>query len=85
MDERVMASVERAAAAAGLTARRLPSGAIHDALHLAEVCPASMIFVPSIGGKSHCPVEDTDPQQLVQGCEVLARTLADLAGAVTAE
>ena len=58
----------------------MPSGAIHDALHLAEACPSTMIFVPSIGGKSHCPTEATDPQHLMQGCEVLAHTLAILAG-----
>jgi N-carbamoyl-L-amino-acid hydrolase len=79
MHARAIDAVERAAAAAGLRSRRMPSGAIHDALHMAEVCPATMIFVPSIGGKSHCPVEDTAPKHLVQGCEVLARTLVELA------
>ncbi|HEX4460502.1 MAG TPA: M20/M25/M40 family metallo-hydrolase, partial [Polyangia bacterium] len=58
---------------------RMPSGAIHDALHVAEVAPASMIFVPSIGGKSHCPTEATDTRDLVRGVDVLARTLAILA------
>jgi allantoate deiminase len=81
MHELAMSAVERAAHAAGLSSRRMPSGAIHDALHMAEICPTSMIFVPSIGGKSHCPVEDTDPQELAQGCEVLAHALLELAGA----
>jgi N-carbamoyl-L-amino-acid hydrolase len=79
MHERVIAAVERAAEAAGLASQRMPSGAIHDALHMAEACPASMIFVPSIGGRSHCPTEDTDPSHLRQGCEVLARLLVYLA------
>jgi allantoate deiminase len=79
MHERAISAVERGAAAAGLKSRRMPSGAIHDALHVAEVAPASMIFVPSIGGKSHCPTEATAPRHLVQGVEVLARTLALLA------
>ncbi|HZS36324.1 MAG TPA: Zn-dependent hydrolase [Polyangia bacterium] len=79
MAERPMRAAERAAEAAGLQSRRMPSGAIHDALHMAELCPSTMIFVPSIGGKSHCPVEDTDPRHLAQGCEVLARALALLA------
>ena len=38
-----------------------------------------MIFVPSQGGRSHCPDEATAPEQLVRGCEVLAHTLLDLA------
>ena len=79
MHELAISAVERAAAAAGLTSRRMPSGAIHDALHVAEVAPASMIFVPSIGGKSHCPTEATDTRDLVRGVDVLARTLAILA------
>lgn len=81
MHELAIAAVERAAADAGLRSRRMPSGAIHDALHMAEIAPASMIFVPSIGGKSHCPTEATDPGHLAQGVEVLARTLAILADA----
>jgi allantoate deiminase len=79
MHEPVISAVERGAAGAGLKSRRMPSGAIHDALHVAEIAPASMIFVPSIGGKSHCPTEATAPRHLVQGVEVLARTLAILA------
>jgi hydantoinase/carbamoylase family amidase len=82
MDERAIAGVERAARAAGLASRRMPSGAIHDALHMAEVCPTSMIFVPSIGGRSHCPTEDTEPRHLVLGCEVLARFLVEFANFV---
>jgi N-carbamoyl-L-amino-acid hydrolase len=79
MHERCIAAVERAAVAVGLGVRRMTSGAIHDALHVAEIAPASMIFVPSIGGKSHCPTEATEPGHLVQGVEVLAWTLAMLA------
>jgi allantoate deiminase len=79
MHELAISAVERAAAEAQLGCKRMLSGAIHDALHMAETCPASMIFVPSIGGKSHCPTEATDPRHLVQGVEVLARTLALLA------
>ena len=79
MHELAIAAVERAASASGLRSRRMPSGAIHDALHMAEIAPSSMIFVPSIGGKSHCPTEATEPRHLTQGVEVLARTLAILA------
>ncbi len=80
MSEAPMRAVEQAAAECRLAARRMPSGAIHDALHMGDCCPSTMIFVPSIGGKSHCPTEDTAPEHLVQGCRVLAHTLAILAG-----
>jgi hydantoinase/carbamoylase family amidase len=79
MSEAPMRAVEQAAAECELSSRRMLSGAIHDALHMADCCPSTMIFVPSIGGKSHCPTEDTAPQQLADGCRVLAHTLAILA------
>jgi N-carbamoyl-L-amino-acid hydrolase len=39
-----------------------------------------MIFVPSKGGKSHCPDEETEPADLVAGANVLLHTLLALAG-----
>jgi hydantoinase/carbamoylase family amidase len=78
LDERVIGAVERAAAAAGLRSLRMPSGAIHDALHMATYCPSGMIFIPSDGGKSHCPEERSSLDDMVRGVEVLARTLAEL-------
>jgi N-carbamoyl-L-amino-acid hydrolase len=79
MHERVIAAVERAAGTLGLSSRRMSSGAIHDALHMAELCPSGMIFVPSRGGRSHCPEEETDPRDLCDGTRVLAHTLLELA------
>jgi len=79
LDERCVAAVERAAAAAGLASHRMVSGAIHDALHVANCAAAGMIFIPSKGGKSHCPEEESSLADMLLGCEVLARTLVDLA------
>jgi len=78
LDERVIGAVERAAAASGLRSLRMPSGAIHDALHMANHCPSGMIFIPSNGGKSHCPEELSSLDDMARGVEVLARALADL-------
>ena len=50
----------------------IPSGAGHDASHLALVAPAAMIFVPSVGGRSHAPEEYTDPANLARGVQALA-------------
>lgn len=50
----------------------MPSAAIHDAMFLAEVMPAAMLFVPSIGGISHDFAEDTADDDLVLGCEATA-------------
>ena len=70
-DERVVALVERHAAARGHRVRRMTSGAGHDAQMMARVCPSAMIFVPSVGGISHNPREHTAPDDLLRGANVL--------------
>lgn len=77
--EEVVACVERHARALGHSVRRLPSGAGHDAQMLARVCPAGMIFVPSVRGISHNPAEYTDPGDLVAGANLLAQVMLELA------
>jgi N-carbamoyl-L-amino-acid hydrolase len=49
----------------------LPSGAGHDTGYLAAIGPAAMIFVPSVGGRSHCPEEHTGPDDLALGAQAL--------------
>lgn len=78
-DERVVAAVERHARQRGLSVRRMPSGAGHDAQMLARVCPTGMVFVPSVKGISHNPAEHTDPADLVAGAEVLLGVVLELA------
>lgn len=79
MDREIIAGLERAAAAEGLTPLAMTSGAGHDAQVLAGRYRAGMLFVPSIGGRSHCPEEATDPAHLTLGTRVLARALHALA------
>ena len=62
------------AAELGYPHQVLPSGAGHDAQIVAGIAPIGMIFVPSIGGLSHVPEEDTANADLVAGAEVLLRT-----------
>jgi beta-ureidopropionase / N-carbamoyl-L-amino-acid hydrolase len=50
----------------------MPSGAGHDAMVIGRFIPAAMLFVPSIGGRSHDITEDTAEADIVFGCEVLA-------------
>lgn len=79
MHHEVRAVLERAAKEAGQAPAAMVSGAGHDAQVLAARCRVGMLFVPSIGGRSHCPEEATDPAQLVLGTRVLARALELLA------
>ena len=78
-DPRVVSLVESTAECLGLSVQRMPSGAGHDAQILAEVCPAGMVFVPSVKGISHNPAEHTEPDDLVAGANVLLNTVVALA------
>jgi N-carbamoyl-L-amino-acid hydrolase len=75
----VTGALERAAAAQGLSAKRMPSGAFHDAQFMVPLCPSGMIFVPSRRGISHNPAEYSSAEQLAKGTRVLAQVLAELA------
>lgn len=78
-DAQVLAAIRDAAAETGSTAIELVSRAYHDTLFMAEICPVSMIFVPSQHGYSHRPDEYTSPEDIARGVDVLARTLMRLA------
>jgi beta-ureidopropionase / N-carbamoyl-L-amino-acid hydrolase len=53
----------------------IPSGAGHDTSYLALIAPAAMIFVPSVGGRSHAPEEFTPPDDLARGVQALAEAI----------
>lgn len=78
-DPAVVDCVERAAQALGLAHRRMPSGASHDAMYMARVCPTGMIFVPCEKGISHNEAENAQPGDLAAGARVLTAALLDLA------
>ncbi|MBX3251878.1 MAG: M20 family metallo-hydrolase [Myxococcales bacterium] len=78
-DAAIVAAVEASAAAHGLTSRRMPSRAYHDALFMARIAPMGMVFVPSARGVSHRPDEYTAPEDVARGAAVLAGTLLKLA------
>ena len=78
-DDSITAKIEKNAAALGLSCQRMTSGAGHDAQMMARLCPAAMIFVPSVGGISHNPAEHTHGEDLSAGANVLLHTLLELA------
>jgi N-carbamoyl-L-amino-acid hydrolase len=77
-DERIVRLIETVSKECGQIARRMTSGAGHDAQMIAAVAPAAMIFVPSIGGISHNPKEDTAIRHLEIGANVLLQCLMRL-------
>ncbi len=79
-DSRLVETVAGVCGELGLPVKRMISRAYHDTLFMAQVCPATMLFIPCRGGYSHRPDEYSSPEQIQRGVEVLAMALARLAG-----
>jgi N-carbamoyl-L-amino-acid hydrolase len=77
-DDRVIDLVEEIAKDQENSVQRMPSGAGHDAQMLARVCPAGMIFVPSVKGISHNAAEFTEEVDLNAGANILLHTMLAL-------
>lgn len=80
MDAHAMSLLKKSAQALGLRYMEMPSGAGHDAQILAQVTRAGMIFVPSVGGISHSPLEYTQDEDCVNGANVLLGAVLRMAG-----
>jgi beta-ureidopropionase / N-carbamoyl-L-amino-acid hydrolase len=76
-DAECVASVQRAAALSGFTAREIVSGAGHDAAYVSRVAPTAMIFVPCRDGVSHNEAEFTSKDQCAAGAQVLLQAVLD--------
>jgi N-carbamoyl-L-amino-acid hydrolase len=70
-DPALMAGLRESATMLGHSYMDITSGAGHDCAFLSRVAPSAMLFVPSRGGKSHCPEEWTDPAQVIKGVATL--------------
>jgi len=71
LDEGIRRVLQDQADGLGFSWRTMSSGAGHDAMIMAPFFPTGMIFVPSRGGRSHCPEEWTDYEDLQKGVELL--------------
>lgn len=67
-----------AAAALGHKTMYLPSGANHDTGIVGRIVPAAMLFVPSVGGRSHSPDEETGLDKIEAAIDVLHQTVRSL-------
>ncbi|WAJ25790.1 Zn-dependent hydrolase [Lacrimispora xylanolytica] len=67
--------VEKSAQECGYSNRRIYSGPGHDAQFAIDIVPTTMIFVPSVGGHSHCEIEYTPVENCLKGANVLLNTI----------
>ena len=70
-DQKLVQRVLDTAEELGYPALRMVSGAGHDASYMNQIAPTAMIFVPSIGGRSHVEVENTKWEDCEAGANVL--------------
>jgi beta-ureidopropionase / N-carbamoyl-L-amino-acid hydrolase len=74
-NEKLVQRVLDTAKELGYSTHPMVSGAGHDASYMNQVCPTAMIFVPSIGGRSHVEVENTTWEDCEAGANVLLHCL----------
>lgn len=79
MDDEIISVIEQSCKDNKLNYKLMHSGAGHDSQIFGPRLPTGMIFVPSIGGISHNPAEDTKTEDLVQGVLALEAALYELA------
>ncbi|MBU0917620.1 Zn-dependent hydrolase [Aquabacterium parvum] len=77
-------AVRQATQALGYSNMPCVSGAGHDAVYVARLAPAGMIFVPCKDGISHNEIEDAKAEHLEAGCNVLLHAMLNRAGVVPA-
>jgi allantoate deiminase len=70
-DPMLMDLMDAAMAEAGHPIRRLVSGAGHDAMVMAALCPTAMLFIRCRGGVSHNPAEHVEPVDADIGLRVM--------------
>src|SRR5699024_1766724 len=75
LDETVIASIEKTCDDMGVAYRKMPSGAGHDAMNMATICPTGLIFIPCRDGLSHHKEEYADIKDILIGCDVLEKEL----------
>jgi len=72
---RLREQLAAAVKANGIPPRFLPSGAGHDAMAVADLCPVAMLFVRCKGGISHTPAESITLEDAQTAVDVLVEFL----------
>jgi len=75
LDVAMQQRIVQAADSVGISHYGMPSGAGHDSQVVAPAIPTGMIFVPSVEGRSHSPLEYSRDEDIIAGAEVLFQVL----------
>jgi beta-ureidopropionase / N-carbamoyl-L-amino-acid hydrolase len=71
LDKRIVHLLQECCEARDVSYEIMPSGAGHDAMQMAKITPAGMLFIPSRRGISHNPLEWSDPEDISLGAQLL--------------
>jgi len=80
LDKAVFSTLNDCSQQLGYKTRTMVSGAGHDAMIFAQICPVGLVFVPSRDGLSHHPDEWTDYDQVAKGIDVVFAAVKKLTG-----
>ena len=78
LDARITEAVRESLAACGMEVLELSSGAGHDAMMMAKLCPSGMIFLRCKDGISHNPAESITVEDADIGVRLLLETVRRL-------
>jgi N-carbamoyl-L-amino-acid hydrolase len=79
LDKRLVDLLKECCEAKGIDYEIMPSGAGHDAMQMAKIAPAGMLFIPSRRGISHSPLEWSDPEDICLGAQLLLDSIIRVA------
>jgi N-carbamoyl-L-amino-acid hydrolase len=78
-NEKLVQNILNTADTLGYSSLHMVSGAGHDASYMNQIAPTAMIFVPSIGGRSHVEIENTTWEDCEAGANVLLHSILNSA------
>ena len=79
LDRRLIDLLKECCEARRIPYEVMPSGAGHDAMQMAKIAPAGMLFIPSRRGISHSPLEWSDPEDIYLGTQLLLDSIIRVA------
>ena len=79
LDNRLVHLLQDCCEARNIAYEVMPSGAGHDAMQMAKITPAGMLFIPSRRGISHSPLEWSDPEDICLGTQLLLDAIVRVA------
>lgn len=78
MDKNLCKVIEHSCIELGMSYKHLNSGAGHDSMIMAGICPTAMIFIPCLKGITHHPDEYVSGNNMADGADVLLKTIIQL-------